>query len=72
MAIGCENLEKNLDRCGCTYLSCERRGNCCECLAYHLSRRELPGCCFPPEAEKSYDRSFRKFIQVWGAKAKES
>jgi hypothetical protein len=25
----------------------------------------LPGCCFPPDAEKTYDRSFEKFAQAW-------
>jgi hypothetical protein len=65
VAIQCENLQKNRDRCGCSYTECSRRGNCCECVAAHLSRQELPGCAFPPEAEKTYDRSFKKFIEVW-------
>jgi hypothetical protein len=41
---------------------------CCECLKYHLAMKQLPGCCFPPHAEKTYDRSFRKFIEVQGKK----
>jgi len=65
MAVQCENLQKNLDKCACTYTSCEKRGNCCECISYHLAMQQLPGCCFPPDAEKTYDRSFRKFIEVW-------
>jgi len=68
MTIQCENLEKNLERCACTYPGCTKRGNCCECIQSHLQRQELPGCCFPPEAEKTYDRSFRKFIEVWSEK----
>ena len=68
MAIQCENLQKNLDRCGCTYMSCSKRGNCCECISSHLANQELPGCCFPPDVEKTYDRSFQKFIEVWSAK----
>jgi hypothetical protein len=66
MAIQCENLKKNLGRCNCSYAGCENKGNCCVCLHYHLSMKQLPGCCFPADAERTYDRSFRKFIEVWG------
>lgn len=68
MTVQCENLQKNVDKCACTYMSCDRRGNCCDCLSYHLATQQLPGCCFPPEVEKTYDRSFQKFIEVWSAK----
>jgi hypothetical protein len=27
--------------------------------------RQLPGCCFPPEVEKTYDRSFKAFARAW-------
>lgn len=57
--------EKNLADCGCTYTSCERRGMCCECIAYHLASKQLPGCCFPPATEKTYDRSFKAFAKAW-------
>ena len=59
------NKQKNLDGCGCTYSTCDRRGVCCECLQYHLKSKQLPGCCFPPEAEKTYDRSFKAFVKAW-------
>ena len=59
----CPNLKKNLERCPCTYPSCDEKGRCCECLAYHLSRNELPACCFSKEAERTFDRSFKKFIE---------
>jgi len=68
MTVECGNLQANLDRCACTYTACATRGKCCECLQSHLSKQELPGCCFPPEAERTYDRSFRKFIDVWAPK----
>lgn len=55
---------KNSKDCNCTYEPCERKGNCCECLRYHLQMRQLPACCFPAEAEKTYDRSFARFIKV--------
>ena len=65
MAFSCENLKKNTGRCNCSYPGCGRKGNCCDCLHYHLANKELPACCFPAAAEKTYDRSFRKFIEVW-------
>ena len=57
--------EKNLADCGCSYPGCSRKGICCECLQYHLASKALPGCCFPPEAEKEYDRSFGAFAKAW-------
>ncbi|MBK5092723.1 MAG: hypothetical protein JJE48_04300 [Actinobacteria bacterium] len=60
----CQNLEKNLSFCSCTYEPCSRKGMCCECIQYHVTKRELPACAFPPEAEKTYDRSFEKFIKT--------
>ncbi len=57
--------QQNADNCTCTYTSCDRRGVCCDCISSHLSRKELPGCCFPPAAEKTYDRSFRAFADAW-------
>lgn len=60
--------DQNLERCKCTYDSCPRQGLCCECLAYHLKSRQLPGCCFPPEAEATYDRSFEHFARLVGQK----
>ena len=56
--------ERNLRRCNCTYPSCSRKGLCCECIQYHLQSRELPGCCFPKDAEKTYDRSFEHFARL--------
>ncbi len=59
----CPNKQKNLENCNCSYPGCPRKGMCCECLKYHLSRNELPACCFSDEAEKTYDRSFERFIK---------
>ncbi|MBI5116765.1 hypothetical protein HZA56_09855 [Candidatus Poribacteria bacterium] len=58
------NKERNLQKCNCTYEPCSRKGICCECISYHRSNKELPACFFTKEAERSYDRSFRKFIQM--------
>jgi len=62
----CTNYASNLENCPCTYPGCPRKGKCCECLQYHLAHQELPGCCFPPEVERTYDRSFRRFAQLHG------
>jgi len=56
--------DKNKARCACTYDPCSRKGICCDCLTYHLGNRELPGCCFPPDAEATYDRSFEHFARL--------
>lgn len=60
-------MEKNLQMCPCTYEPCSRKGVCCDCITYHLKLRELPGCCFPEDAERSYDRSFEHFAQLVSA-----
>jgi hypothetical protein len=58
------NKEENLDICNCTYDPCTRKGICCECISYHLKSKELPGCCFPADAEATYDRSFSHFARL--------
>ena len=57
-------VEENKIKCNCTY-PCGKKGMCCECIRYHLDRKELPACCFPDDVEKTYDRSFEKFIEVY-------
>lgn len=54
-------IEKNAQNCTCTY-SCSKRGLCCECVAYHRSKKEIPGCFFPSEGEKTWDRSVKNFV----------
>ena len=62
-------IEINKERCTCTYEPCARKGKCCECISYHLQFEELPGCIFPPEVEKTHDRSFARFSQLVAEKA---
>ncbi len=59
------NLSK---RCTCSYPVCSRKGICCDCIVYHRANNELPACYFPPEAEKTYDRSIEYFIEVYKKK----
>lgn len=56
--------KENLRKCNCTYEPCQRKGNCCECLQYHLRNRELPACCFPDYIERTYDRSYERFAEL--------
>jgi len=62
------NIEANTTKCPCTYEPCSRKGKCCECLSYHLKSNELPACAFPVEVEKTYDRSFGRFVEVYNAR----
>ena len=64
MSDRCVNEKKNLKNCNCTYEPCPRKGKCCECIQYHLAMRQLPACCFPDDVEKTWDRSFAKFIKT--------
>ncbi len=56
--------DSNLEKCNCTYEPCPRKGVCCDCLTYHLKSRQLPGCCFPDNVEKTYNRSFERFAEL--------
>ncbi|MEA3452793.1 MAG: DUF6485 family protein [Patescibacteria group bacterium] len=58
----CKQSE-NLVKCPCTYEGCPRKGICCECIEYHRERGELPACFFSKEAEATFDRSIKKFIE---------
>ncbi len=59
------NIKQNKADCPCTYEPCSHKGKCCECIKYHWSLGELPGCLFPPEVEKTYDRSIARFIACY-------
>ncbi|MGE5197978.1 MAG: DUF6485 family protein [Deltaproteobacteria bacterium] len=59
----CQNQTQNLAGCNCSYEPCSRRGICCECVAYHRKNRQIPGCFFPKELEKTYDRSIDNFVR---------
>lgn len=58
------NKTKNLDMCTCTYPGCPRKGACCECVEYHQSKNQLPGCFFPKDAEATWDRSYKHFARL--------
>lgn len=60
----CPNQKQNLANCNCSYDSCARKGFCCECLLYHRKNNQLPACFFPPDVEKTYDRSIDNFLRM--------
>lgn len=64
------NVEKNLDKCNCSYEPCNKKGNCCECLQYHLRMGQFPACVFPNDVEKTYDRSIERFIKTYEQRGK--
>ena len=57
---------QSLDHCTCTYAACDKRGRCCECVIYHRSKGEVPGCFFSSSGELSYDRSLRNLCKDGG------
>jgi hypothetical protein len=56
-------VASNKATCTCSY-PCERKGICCECIAYHRASSELPACYFSKAAERSYDRSVENYLRT--------
>lgn len=65
MSAECWKKQENKQFCNCTYEPCSRKGNCCECIQHHLAMKQLPACAFPDDVEKSWDRSFKKFVEIY-------
>ena len=63
--------EQNKIKCNCSY-PCDRKGMCCDCLRYHMSRGEVPACFFPDEIERTYDRTIENFIRTYQEKVRSS
>jgi hypothetical protein len=66
----CE-VEVNKAKCTCSYEPCSRKGKCCQCLLYHRALGELPGCLFPPEVERTYDRSIARFVAAFSRRSRQ-
>jgi Domain of unknown function (DUF6485) len=62
--MSCRQGKGNKD-CTCTYTSCSKWGICCECIASHREKDEIPACYFGKEDEKAYDRSMDFFIKQY-------
>ncbi|QBG46166.1 hypothetical protein EGM51_01640 [Verrucomicrobia bacterium S94] len=65
MAGICVNRADNLKQCTCTY-DCDKKGMCCECVAYHRAKNAIPGCFFSKEGEAGWDRSVENFCRDCG------
>jgi len=63
-------VNKNRQSCGCTYEPCSRRGQCRERVGYHRYKGQLPGCFFPKDIEKTYDRSIERFFKAYQERGK--
>jgi len=61
----CPNIKKNLEHCNCSYSGCDKKGKCCECVAYHRAMKQLPACFFPDDVERTYDRSYKRFASLY-------
>ncbi|RME41140.1 MAG: hypothetical protein D6794_01090 [Deltaproteobacteria bacterium] len=62
--MGCP-VRKTED-CRCSYTACSRRGNCCQCVAYHRDKGEFPGCFFSVEGERTWDRTLDNLLRDRG------
>ncbi|MBN1226969.1 MAG: hypothetical protein JXA79_08245 [Deltaproteobacteria bacterium] len=60
------NIEKNLAVCSCSNdYPCSMKGVCCECMRKHWRDGEFPACFFPPDIERTFDRSIERFIDTY-------
>jgi len=62
------HLDANREQCTCHNTSCQRWGLCCECVANHRAKGQLPGCYFPPELEP-HTRSIQDLAEYLQKKA---
>jgi hypothetical protein len=61
--MACPRSDAPRNTCPCTY-PCDKKGQCCACVAYHRRQGELPACYFTPEAERTYDRSLSAYLAM--------
>ncbi len=64
--MGCKN---KVNECPCT-ASCALRGNCCDCVAYHVKKNQFPACFFSKQGEAKWDRSIECLLEDRGIKVK--
>lgn len=50
--------------CTCSYTTCARFGKCCECVAYHKAKDQIPACYFPKNIEATGERSISAFVKL--------
>ena len=57
------SIKENMSYCNCTY-PCDKKGKCCECIAYHRKLGELPACYFSEIEERTYNRTIEYFVRL--------
>ena len=62
----CKQSE-NSKHCTCT-ADCPRHGLCCECVAYHRNKNQIPGCFFDKKGEAAWNRNVDFFIECHNKK----
>jgi hypothetical protein len=55
-------IDKNMKICNCTF-SCDKKGKCCDCIAYHRKLGELPACYFPADIERRGERTVEAYLR---------
>ncbi|WP_367270575.1 DUF6485 family protein [uncultured Rikenella sp.] len=51
--------------CPCSATRCTRHGYCCQCVAHHRSKGQLPACFFPKDIELTHDRSIERLAATF-------
>jgi hypothetical protein len=54
-------FEQNKATCTWAY-ECGKKEKCCEYVSYQRKMKQIPGCFFSKDGERSYDRSFKRFV----------
>lgn len=42
----CLYKKRNTEKCSCIHSECERYGICCECIRFHMEKKQVPACIF--------------------------
>lgn len=64
MESKCINYERNKEFCRCPHPECDKHVMCCDCLQYHLKRRELPVCIDTTNVDKILDKDLRAYVEL--------
>ncbi|MCP4482134.1 MAG: hypothetical protein GY817_04970 [bacterium] len=57
--MDCNNKQK----CSCSFTNCKHWGKCCDCIAHHRIKAQLPACYFSKDLERQAVRDIEVFIE---------
>ena len=60
----CQQGPRNT-KCPCSATGCVRHGYCCQCVAHHRAKGQLPACFFPKDVELTHDRSIERLVATY-------